>query len=1458
MKRCFSRYRLALFAMSLISSVTMADQIWRGQYGKTCVVDEDLVIKGDVLLPLGGSRIEAIHKDVTITLTEDSVVKGHWAGASQLYLIAAEGRKITFVLDHNLTFVGSSHITAADLLMVQSGPGTVEVAVAEGKKFELTAQDRSGGVQYYVLMYGGPNAQIDEYCCDEYGLKPCDEYTCDSLFCNQEEYCEEYTTPGTGCNENSLFRPTLSFVNLELFPFSCNRDRRIVVGCKSILSFLSSRKTGIGQDAGYINFTPVMTGLGRMILEIEDTGAFIVSGRYTCQRNGECITLDNIRPALAAGYQAIWTVTNNLLGGVNSLDVATAGLLILDKNETLSELLVDPFLNLHARQDLTNYRGLFSGHRYGLILGANGILDVGSDSYVDFVGLALNQLPCVVLPGSGCASINSMLKMRNPSAFIIDGNLNPAATEAQILFGDRAALFLRSGIADNGFIRDQHDVDPFTIDSAFKTAGVGNIVFDLEGQLDVHGVRVNGDVTSKIELLSLEVLPTGGSLFVGSGETNFPLRTFNTEDNELLMYNSGAFLINNRMNLYDTALSHTDASHNVYACNDLRSEPTYIGGETFRLLSSDARPNIRFINAELDVHSDIALTGFDLVVPNFVDEFGILRANLSEFAFFSNGACVDNGTGRQMILGTRIGSTAANGCTRIDADAHLDIMEQDDAIASDLNPLNPNGNQTLDLTSSFNDATIVPNADANVNSIHTIFLGGNSNISIGVNADSTGFNIDTNPWLRIAGSVFSFEARGGAATVARSVLCGKNAIFVDLNGKFSIEPGFIASIGVMVIKSHNGIVDLPADQVVFTNGAGVATWNVDLSNPEDQLIIGPDQDLPVYIFNWIRAKKNCPDFIPFSCCVNACECPAVTEANVTSLPTIQGTIDDLQIQGTRVGDPAQFLIDGGNVRRLTFTSGGGCCAEAPVATIVLANDGTIGLDGTTMLGANGVTIIANGSGRALINSDMVINNVCAFVKGPDFESCDVLQLYSAVPHQILLKSGASLNLTSFDDPSQIVSIGGELSLVVEPGAQIVTGSGTLRFADNARLLFAPSNNAESFFSAIPFGAQDSELPVTIVPAADPHNPLSSLINFGEGLHNTDQFRVKLVGSGTIEFVDNAQGVVPFNAFVGVETISNAQCEIATTDLTLSLADNGTFAIGHFNYNEGGVLQIGNVEPVEGHSVNFTLVLDGDNANFSIGSRGFLGLGVGIERFYGEASVVRARNCPDNFIPNANIVNNLSNVEDITFRLFNGRFEHDRIFSGDDTNASLLAVSSAATFELDFEFPDENIDPALMRESDFNIAGGGNIVLVRPGQVGGIQPIVLDFAGELSARLDAGIMASTLLQPDNVDVADLTGTEFFDYISTQDASDATTTRDNTFGRANAATQGDSFRPESDNIRVDTVSGDSIIRIKTFDIIGVGQQTSKTLAAIDAAAVFADIDTNLDQIVTVTNMQSGLQL
>jgi hypothetical protein len=1442
MKKYFSRYRIALFALSILSSAAFADQSWSGTYVNS-VLDEDLLIKGDVLLPLGGTRIEAVHRDVTVTLKKDAKVSASWAGESQLYLMAAEGRKIRFVLDHDLQFVGSS-VSGDDLLVIQSGPGTVEMAVGAGNTFKITSQEGSGGVQMYVLMYGGESAQCDEYC-------PTDEYCC-----NVDEYlCDEYCALGNGLNETSASRPTLSFVTLPGLVRAPDANSKIVVGERSRLSFLSSRKLDIAADSGYITFDPSTDSLGRMVLKIKDTGAFTVAGHFTCQRNSGCITLSAIDRAIPAGYQAIWSIVNSR--GANF----ASGLLVLNENATMFDLLADPFLNLDIRNQvyrsfsdsITNY----SGDRLGVVVGANGELDVQSNSYLDFVGLALNQMPCIeCVNGFDGVQASRLLKMRNPSALFVDGNHDVNATPALFSLAPQSAVFFRSGIANDGVIRYLGDVDPFTIDASEHTPGFGNIVFDVEGELNVQGQLVDGNPTSKIELLSLEVLPTGGSLFVGSSETNFPLRTFNTEDGELLAYNTGAFLINNTINLHETALSHTDVNHTVVADNDLLSEPAYIGGETFKFAET-TRPSIRFFNADLLVNSDIALTGLDLVVPNVVDAEGILHKNNVGFVFYSNGACIDNGTGRQMILGTRIGSTAADGCSRISNDAHLDIMELFNAVGADY-PITDTDNQTLHLLVDFNSAAIT-NVDPELgHSINTIHLGHSSNISIGMNADETGFNIDTNPWLRIQGNYFSFTSKDGLNGCPNdSNLTGKGGIFVDLNGKLSIDPGFIASFCTMITRSHNGIVDLPAGQVFFCNGVGIADWNTDLSIPADQIIVGPGQSLPTFVFNWNLVKKDCANFSPYQS--DGCLCGPATEENVSSLPIIQGTIDNLIIQGSRFGDPATFIIDGGLVRNLDFAAND-CCTvscnplsgQAPVAVIVLRNGGTVELSGEA-LGSNGVTIIADGSGIVDVNANTTIGAGCSLVKGPNFVTgTDVLTINSSVSSAITLSG--TLDVSSFDAVGDLVQFTGNVSVVAEPGSRIITGLGTLSFADFSQLNFEAAFNAATFFDAIPHGAHNPLLnPLAVVDAASAHNQYASLTNFAAGLQNTDAFRVRLIGQGTIQLKDSAQANIPSNAFVGVETLNDDLCEISTTNLTVALNDNAQFNIGNLNDPEGGVFQIGNVRDMNmlrsrrngAHSVNFSLIVDGLNAEFMIGSQGFMGLGVGIERFDGknELGVV---------VPNENIVNTLFNVNSITFNFLSGRFEDSRIFSGADTNASLFAISGDESVSYNMTLGNLTADP-------FNFAGGANMALVYPG-AGGLHPIVLDQDGQVevapgvfSPRLWVSVIASTLLQNNTLEQTGLNGLEFFDLLKTHDAV-LETTRPNTIGRANISTDGQVVRPAVNGLLADTVSQGVIVRGPVFSIIGAGTEADKRQVADEAGAVFVNIDVDLNEILTATLIEA----
>src|SRR5438477_1451293 len=174
-----------------------------------------------------------------------------------------------------------------------------------------------------------------------------------------------------------------------------------------------------------------------------------------------------------------------------------------------------------------------------------------------------------------------------------------------------------------------------------------------------------------------------------------------------------------------------------------------------------------------------------------------------------------------------------------------------------------------------------------------------------------------------------------------------------------------------------------------------------------------------------------------------------------------------------------------------------------------------------------------------------------------------------------------------------------------------------------------------------------------------------------------------------------------------------------------------------------------------------------------------------------------------------------------------------------------------SFNVNFETQDENINPTLERTSDFNVSGGANFALIEEG-IGGIHPVVLDQSGVMSNRLIAGVMASTLLQADNIDQEGLTGIEFFNYFKTYDAVQSQD-RINALGRANVASQGDSFRPEFDAARLDAVIDGQIVRGALYDLFGPGLEDSKRRDAIDTAAVFVNIDATLNEILTATNIQ-----
>lgn len=692
---------------------------------------------GDIVLDKGATKIYANELDIVVRLRANPVVRGDKHDESRLILRSDPERKIIFLVEHDdLAFKGSQSKKRQTPLLLFIVPGSnVDFVINGHHNVSFTADKSSGGTMVYVGSSNDDSTQ-------------------------------------------------LSFIRNPL-PHDVDGNVGINVGKRSVMSFASENFDGLGV----ISFDPTnqVGSAGRMILNIAQGGGFIV-------RPSKLV--EGIKPHLA-------DIDTTVLGGgeskveiINSGDDSQASLQVINANNRLFDLLIDPFLTLDARNDVLDCNGLFSGVQYGFVLGANGILDIDDNAFLDYVGLANNVCPlsccltntakshdfsnscCPVdccITNTACPQIHcfegcdpeSLTKPRNPSAFFVDGSFDPCSEPAQIYLGDKSAIFFRSGVDCTGVVKNPFPPFQFTINSNRRTAGAGEIVFDVEGKLQIHGSNGECSLLSKLEILSLEVASTGGPLFYNGDEVIFPIRTCNVVDCCFYRaYNSASFLVNNRIELFNTVLAHTDQNHKVIRNNDVCSEPTYVGGEIAHLLECCvARPKIVFYNSRLFVHTDVAFTGLDLVVPNLsipdettlrkhsicgtpcddlfdCNDCSVVEAfplpclnNVSEFRFFYNGNKLDKGIGRQMILGTLVGSFACDNCRVISADAHLDVVPEGccDASGSLVD-------QILVLTTAANTGVIIcPLDDEDITgqfSQQTIFLGNGSNISIGEQIDS--------------------------------------------------------------------------------------------------------------------------------------------------------------------------------------------------------------------------------------------------------------------------------------------------------------------------------------------------------------------------------------------------------------------------------------------------------------------------------------------------------------------------------------------------------------------------------------------------------------------------------------------------------------------------------------------------------------------------------------------------
>jgi len=1319
------------------------------------VIDQNIDVRGTNAL-VDGVHVSAINCDIIVNVSSgDAIITGSGdrcdgvpTNPARLYLYAASGRTITFQLKDNLTFSGG-----------KNGMVPLDLLILV-----------TGGGNVIFDIDGGNSVDFTQLSAIHGGTR---------LFVGMTAL----TLPPSS--------PTLTFLHSAVNSFL---KANVIVGPGSTMSYAAQfdEPTAIGS----IRFQP--TASENLSLIVQNGGGVIIAGHPADLTNPNLLLSDiNMNQQAGADAEFIVEAVGN---DACSLLPANGSITIVNENFLCPDgLMIDPFC-------IPQIRAPLNGYILGFILsGPSGVLTVNDQTYIAYIGTTTNTCCDFQLPDS-CGILEPLQRLRNGSAMIIDAadDFSPAT----INLNGSSAIYFLSGVDNCGSVSPD-----FTVNTSVLNYCAGNILLDVEGPLDIFGS--SPDETG-INILSLEVDPTGCPVTIDStAAANFPARTFNRQpDGQYVQYNLGCFLINNIMSLNNTSLIHTDTIHKVYehwnlGNPNLSSEPTYIGSDSylFPCHIGRPRPTIELINSKLRVHTNICSTGVDFLFPNDPD-----GDNNSSIIFYSNGRCVDNGYGRNMILGT-------NDCFDLcdigaDGNSHLNVFQID--------PQESGFAINVDLLTAYNNHCITEGVTttqsiAGQDDVQTIFLNNASNFSIGtdgsVGVDRFGntFALTIPANVVIDGSCYSFETHGGTIGLPQeSGVTGEGGIFVDALGSLSLINNRIASFGTMVTKSRGGVVSLPYNQTFFEPRIGITEWQPLLSDPVQRLLVSPTDHLSDYSFDWGALKKTycCNSlFITPTCFIPydtesipaPCACPAVTQNNLVNLPTIQGEVDQLQVLRSRICDTAHLLVDGGHVRELVFLQGYNS-AQAPTAFLVLQNDGLVGLgsahkdvdslEASIVLGVNGVMLVPNGNGNIELNEDVIINNVCHILSGTAFGqnfTTNTLKINSTTPKELRIKSTGVLDLTQFDTPFKVLELTGQVRLVCEPGARIIMNGGILKFSGSAIWCLEQ--------------VADFNVPTPV------------------NVNSTDNVRVKLSGTGGINMIENSTMFVGIGSYFGVETYPTCS---NLTNIEWLIEDQASVEIGN-DQKPGGSFQIGDtVVTSTTQGITFRLELDGPGALFLLDRQGFFGLSAGV-----------VNKPPFEVVPNAWTVSCLSNVTTCSIILTEGIFQNNQIASGFDPIASVFAIGSEGSYTFNF-----NTLNTL-------IFGGGNMFKINCTELEGGQivpteviPTMTNFAGlQPGGFVQSNIMAGEFLLIDANKPAQPSGVTpqaLFNYLTTPDYFAQATPRANLASdRLNIATAG--YIRDGSTIRRDDLTNGTIINrngqiVNSTNSLGIGAVAIKLNPAL----------------------------
>jgi len=526
-------------------------------------------------------------------------------------------------------------------------------------------------------------------------------------------------------------------------------------------------------------------------------------------------------------------------------------------------------------------------------------------------------------------------------------------------------------------------------------------------------------------------------------------------------------------------------------------------------------------------------------------------------------------------------------------------------------------------------------------------------------------------------------------------------------------------------------------------------------------------------------------------------------------------IQQLRVSGATLSDPFHLLVSGhptqpliGRVREITTEATSRdlptdhLVGEGDHAALFVDRGGTIGLGSRqwnehstsawSLLGKDHVSIYPMGDGIIELNSDLIVVDrlpIVATTNLSNFTGADAdrkaykLTFYSTTDNEIRIPAYGELDLSSFAQnlppgKQHIIAFEGKTVVVFEEGAKLrlpASDGLVLYFSDESRLVFEGSADpvdTRAFDDAI-LGQDSNQNPILV------GNPAS--------INPIDDIKIKIVGRGQIWLNKHASMEVNDTAFVAIQSDDLSP----KTDVTISIQRNAMLQIGD-QETPGGAFEVGNpytrnqttaigggavadpfgesVVNQGNHAIAFNLLLNGRRAQVSIDREGFLGLGAGVIRKYGNPNgrATQAQSSVSNaftgstanplavgpnpfvdetgvavpqergyplFTPDRDqawLVRQLYDVPSVNVEITNGWFIHRNMLDGSSSDASLLAIGQAGSYRW-----------ALNGQGEASLRGGGNIMHVPPTDDNVIYPVnVWDYAGELSDNGEAyGIMAS---------------------------------------------------------------------------------------------------------------------